>query len=113
MQRVILIDPVSKTVTEQFIDGSLQSYYKLLDCDIIETFYPDRLTPSGHFIYCDEEGAFKKDLRFFGIVGSVQPICGKSCIVKYAEGGETVGCTLSVAEAIKLIVFLEPKKPNQ
>jgi len=105
--RVILIDPESATVQEKFIAPTFEKgFYPLLDCDMIEAAYPEVLTETKHFIYCDEEGTFKPRKFYFEVVGYPQPLTGKAAIVKAGKDGETDNCTLSIAEAKKYISFL-------
>jgi hypothetical protein len=75
--KVILICPMTKTIEEKFIDGSLESIYNLIGCDLFEVVNVDGFTD----IYVDEEGAINNTKSGFVLNGKSQPIFGRGLVV--------------------------------
>ena len=75
----ILIDPDKQEVKEVEFPGGLQSYYDLLDCDLIDRYPLD----NNNDIVLDDEGHYKGHETFFSIEIDGEPafFIGKSVIV--------------------------------
>lgn len=77
----ILIDPDKQEVREVEFDGKLESFYKLLDCDLI-----DRVAYDDHNdIVLDDEGLYKGHENFFSVEGVEGRYVGKAIIVGVNE----------------------------
>lgn len=77
----ILIDPDKQEVREVEFDGKLDSFYKLLECDLI-----DRVAYDDHNdIVLDDEGLYKGHESFFSVEGVEGHYVGKAIIVGVDE----------------------------
>lgn len=100
----ILIDPENKVIKEVDHPDTLQGFYNLLDCNMIESaFY----LKNGDCLYCDEEGLFKEEKHFFIMRESpFQPITGKAIVVGTGQEGDTVDCKSTLEEIKNQVTFL-------
>ncbi len=108
VMKAILIDPISKTVTPVEVDGTLEGFYKILKCSIIE---PARapLLAGKDFIYMDEEAMLKfidDDDQFFFSVHNYGIIAGRGIVTAVDEQGESTDC-VSTLELVKSMVEFE------
>lgn len=102
--RVILINPFEKTVTLQEIEGSLNSYYKILGVSAIEAYTWDET--GAYSLVFDEEGGFKDYDSGFGFnpgTGTLN-IYGKAVLVKNSDD-DWVDCDLTLDEVMDRIRF--------
>lgn len=78
MVMALLIDPVEKTAQQLESDGSLDSMYKLIGCEVVQRIYPIPEAP--HIaMYIDEEGRLKSGQKCFFIGAYL--IAGKALVV--------------------------------
>jgi len=101
--RVILIDPVEKTITEHTIPDNLQAYYKLIGCELVESVRPTSLK-KGNSLYVDEERTFKDDLHYFDMEGW-GTLVGKAIVLRHNADGESVSTTETVGSITRLVTF--------
>lgn len=113
--RAILIDPFERKITQveynnQFKeDGTYPGAYRLMQCDLIEVVYFDKVWEHAE-MYVDEEGLFKQDLRFFIPLFSLgaQPIAGRALLVGPPDDeGNSTACPLMLEEVVTGIQFVD------
>lgn len=106
MTKALLIDAGNQTITEvevnglrdmqQFVGGYIEAAY----------FWEDRTV-----LYVDEEGLLKAQDQFFRIsVRPDQPLAGNGLLVGSDAEGENADVTLSLAEVIPMVEFLDRRK---
>ena len=101
--KAILIDSGNKTVTEIEVIPKLESYYKLIDCDMIEACCQDIIS-NNSFIYVDEEGLYKQDSEFH-VKGAHQPFMGNGVLLCLSDEGEDEDINITVEHAKAFISF--------
>jgi hypothetical protein len=78
-----LIDPNTRTVNKVEYDGSLESIYTLLDCEMIEAAPINDQADSS--VYVDEESLMKlsddETVHAFQFIGGHQPLIGKGLVI--------------------------------
>ena len=100
-----LVDVVNKTNGPVEVDGTLEDYYRVLNCDIFDI--TNREIGRKRFdIMCDDEGLLKSNpipsaLDVFNRCALV----GNLFIVKHDEEGNTVSLTFSEIEYIDDYVY--------
>lgn len=105
MKRVIVINPRTKEITEQFLARgreleSMQAYVG----GFIE-LAPIYL-PLDHAMYVNEEGLLLKGLDSFHVEGARYPLVGSALIIGKADDeGDHVGATLSVEQVAAFVKF--------
>jgi len=107
--RVILVDPVAKTVTEHDIPrsggGFLEEAYKLTGCSCITVAQYD----SDHDVYVDDEGLLKQVEGFVMVPRHPEPLAGKALIVGAVDDeGENTPATVDldhVKKSVSMINF--------
>jgi hypothetical protein len=73
---VILIDPMTETVTETDFNGSIEDAYRVLGCELVDIV---RL-PHGNMLIVDDEGLLKPN-RVFAIDGYHGMLAGKALLI--------------------------------
>lgn len=102
--KAILIDPFTQKITAMEIEPSLQVYYKLLDCELVEAVHSRSLSRD-NFLYVDEEGLFKgDDQKFFELQGWGY-LAGKALVLRVNGRGATISTTETVESITRLITF--------
>ncbi|KPJ63259.1 hypothetical protein AMK68_04070 [candidate division KD3-62 bacterium DG_56] len=98
--RIILIDPVAESVTEQQLVLDLQTLYRLLECSTIDAF---RFSPST-LAYVDDNGLYRPPdengcVPHIWFRAANQPIVGRVVLTGMpdADGYET-DCTLTTQQ---------------
>lgn len=76
--KAIHIDAHNKKIAAVQIVPNLDSYYKLIRCDLITTGYK---FPNGDVLFVDDEGLFKDPKHFFRIPGIDYDFAGNGLIV--------------------------------
>lgn len=106
--KAILIDPISKTVSEVEHAGDLESIYKLLDCSMFEA--PIRY-PNDDAMYCDEEAwmHLKEPYAGFMFPNWSYAILGKGLILGSTDEGEEADCQSSVDD-FKSIIWMSQEE---
>ncbi len=106
--RAILIDPVTKTVTETAYNDDYRQIYKLLSdeanglkVDCFTVVYIDRRNA----IFIDDEGLLKNPRYFFFYRGYPQPLAGRGLILGCDRSGENVATSLIATEVAREITF--------
>lgn len=98
--KVILIDPFNHEVEEKHMDGTLQSIYDLIGCELFEVVRIDAFTE----LYVDEEALINGTLKGFMVRGMNQPIFGRAIVVGHPDRhGNTTGTNLSVDGARRML----------
>jgi hypothetical protein len=99
----ILINSTDKTVTEIEVDGTLESFYKALDVEMIEAVSVPGFglaNGSSHIMYVDEEGLLKPSHKqtWFKLEGVGQQVFeGNGLILGMDyEEGEEKDCTIDL-----------------
>lgn len=102
--KAIKIDPVKQEITEVEIDGTLESIYKELDCEVFTC--PITLNNMDS-LYVDDEGLFVDDYNgafYFGDYS--QPLFGKGLIIGSNIEGESESVASSIRTIEKKVKFL-------
>lgn len=99
--RGFLIDVENSNPYVVEIDGSLDSYYQILKCDMFD-IATRRIGENYYDIYCDDEGLFKCN----PIVSAMSPnnhpmLVGNLFITKTDDEGETISLTDQEIEEVK------------
>lgn len=102
--KVILIDPLEKTITKLSIESTLDAYYKLIDCEMIESVRPLSLQ-GGNSLYCDEEALLKDEEQPTFSIQGWGVIMGKAIVLRHNNEGETVSTTYTVKDIESLVSF--------
>lgn len=83
------------------IDGSIESYYQILKCDMFG-IATRRIGESYYDIYCDDEGLLKCKPLVSAISSDHQPmLVGNLFVVKTNDEGETISLTDEEIEEVK------------
>lgn len=104
--KAILIDVVSRTVTEVDITGDLDSFYEHIGCDLVEAVNTDVIS-GNDVLYVDEEGLLHEVEGFFHLDGYPQPLAGNAIIIGIDEDGDSCDCETTVEEVMDAIEFME------
>jgi hypothetical protein len=102
----ILIDPMSRTISEIQLSGELNDYYKHLKC---QTFTIVTVDWCGHEvdIFVDDEGLLNDGNEFFVFQGWHQPLAGRALILGHDDEGETTSCPIGIEEAADAIGWVD------
>ena len=101
--RIILIDAKNKEVKAMEIEPTLEEYYRLIGCELIEAVHPKGLAPK-HHLYVDEEGLYRQTCSFL-ITGFPAPLRGNAILLSHDDEGESASCTISVGEISNMVYF--------
>ena len=121
MIKAIKIDTVSNSIYEIEITPELQSYYKEMNCDLIEVgcrVYPTAYNTNeiiqqsilADVLYVDEEGSWKENKSFIFCTGYGQHIrtfLGTAIVVGTDEEGNTISHKQDLEKFKKFITFFE------
>jgi hypothetical protein len=101
MHSVILIDPATRTVKSIETELDIQTLYKLLDCEMVETFPWQDMEYTIALV--DEEGLLSKNIEAFSLPGYTQPVAGKIIVACVdPEEGDWCGFdNLAIMEMLK------------
>ena len=107
MIRGVLIDVVNNAAKVVEIDKKLESYYKILNCNLIDItsrYIGDKLFD----IICDDEGLLKENFKVSAITRSLGPaLVGNLFVVKHDGKGNERSLTKKeveyVLERVKLV----------
>lgn len=102
--RVIIIDPNKKEIREDHITPDLKTFYKIIGCEYIESALTGYFN-DGNFVYVDEEGALKEDMKCFYIKGSAYRIYGIAVLLHFDGKGGEDSTKLSVDHIKSLVRF--------
>lgn len=97
--KAILIDAYIRTVSEVEYEGSLNSIYALLKCEIIEAV---RISESDS-IYVDEEGMINGTEVGFLFAG--RPLFGSGLVIGVDEEGNDTPPVITIDEVKRLVHF--------
>lgn len=91
--KMVLVDVNNYAIKEVDVEPTLDNYYDLLNCDIIDIV--DRKIGDGYYsIICDDEGLLKSDYRISSINKNKEPmLVGNLLITKHNYEGEDIGLT--------------------
>lgn len=103
--RVLVINPNDRTITEQHIEPTLQAYYKIIGCELVEVSYSGVIAQTDHFIFVDEEGTFKKEKNYFHIKDGVNPLTGIGILMKNDGVGNSISCEWTVEQLKPYVKF--------
>jgi Domain of unknown function (DUF3846) len=103
--KAILIDSVTRSVSEVEYNGDYRHIYELIDCD---TFTIVRI---GHndVIYVDDEGLLKDSppCDYFMYRGYHQPLAGKGLVLGTNEEGDSVAPIHTLSQIKDRVEFVE------
>lgn len=119
--KAIKIDTVSKSIYEIEITPELQSYYKEMNCDLIEVgcrVYPTAYNTDeiiqqsilADVLYVDEEGSWKENKSFIFCTGYGQHIrtfLGTAIVIGTDEEGNSISHKQDIEKFKKFITFFE------
>ena len=101
MIRGFLIDAENRTANVVEIDGSLESYYKLIKCDTFD-IATRRIGKRYYCIYCDDVGLLKCDPIVSALDSKRHPMRVGNLIITSSNGdGETISLTDEEIEEVK------------
>lgn len=100
----ILIDSTNRTITEVEFVPKLESYYRLIGCDLIDCVQYDE----HHDVVVDDEGLLKEPTNFFKIDSYDGLLAGNGIIVGVDEDGSWISHSL---EKVR-VGFVGKKKQN-
>jgi hypothetical protein len=105
--KAILINPKQKTITEIQIDGSLEGYYRALECEV---FTVPTYLKNGDALYADDEGLFKEELYGTDVSAFFPggPLVGNLLVVGTTKDGDSEDCKSTVGYVSSQIRFLGP-----
>ena len=99
--RGFLIDVQKSNPYIAEVDGSLSSYYKILNCDTFD-IAPRRIGENYYDIYCDDEGLMKSNYKVSAISSSgKRMLVGNLFVTKTNDEGETISLTDEEIEEVK------------
>lgn len=109
--KAILIDPLNKRVTEQEVERDVEAYYKLIDCDYVESVV--RNVPGFNIpirLYVDEIGGFSDKAQFalMTTLGRLV-LVGNALVVGEPNSVGDDTSTKWTVEEIQRIVMFQPK----
>ncbi len=101
--KVFLIDPFTRTITEVDHDDSLESIYRLTQCECFTTF---RLNEK-HYLLLDDEGLLKdlEQQAFFQVHGV--PLAGRALCTGIDFEGNTISPSITLEELTAQIHWIE------
>lgn len=121
-QRVIVINPTERTITEQEIiaggedvsqdqrNQHMKGIYEMLGCDMMEVACNIEAKQGTNSLFVDEEGLFKDDQQFFKFTydgGNKQPLAGNGLIMGFDyTTGESPACTMTIQEVADRVQWL-------
>lgn len=89
----VLVDVFNKRIETREIEDTLEGYYELLNCDMIE-IVSRHIGGKDYDIICDEEGLLKVNPIVSAIDSNNQPmLVGSLFIVNYGGNGEEASLT--------------------
>lgn len=97
----ILIDPFARTVTRVDVAKGIDAIYSLIQARPFDCVRIDERNA----IFVDDEGLYRDDQRFFQFRGYPQPLAGRGLILGNDREGETVSCTLTLADVKGRVTF--------
>lgn len=109
--KTILIDPLNRRVTEQEVERDIDAYYKLIDCDYVESVVrnvPGFDNPIR--LYVDEIGGFsdKRQFALMTIYGRLVLVGNALVVGNPTMAGDDTSTKWTVEE-IQRIVMFQPK----
>lgn len=103
--RAILINPTGKAISTVNYDGNFRSIYRLLGCDTFTTLQVSPQTT----LFLDDEGLLKANPGpFFAWKGYPQPLAGNGLLLDTDEVGESVACTMALADVVASVSWVAP-----
>lgn len=110
----IFIDSKNKTIRLIEIENTLEAYYKLIGCEIIESLSTEELLKRSDTLCVDEEGYLKNDPTkpeyLFGFEGWNGPLIGNALIVGIESdvflGGKAVDVHSTLEEIQSKVIFV-------
>ena len=104
--KAYLIDVANNHHDVITLDGSLNDYYKALNCDLFDIA---RRSIGGKYfdIMCDDEGLLKDNPKVSAISTDRSPmLCGNLLVVKHDYAGNTISLTQEEIEHIKKYICI-------
>jgi hypothetical protein len=103
--KAILINTLTKTVTEIEMKNDIQVMQRLIGCEVFTTV-PLRL-PDRDMLYVDDEGLFDLTKGFFKIFNYPQPLSGNGLIMGHTADGHSRNVQSNVETIRSIVKFLE------
>lgn len=105
---VLVINPFNKTIQQKEISGSLESFYKEIDCRSIDVVRFDE----SDVVYIDDEGLLIEPEKqaYFSIEGYPQPLAGIGVVAGTSPEGDTVSCEHNIFQIGEKVRFLTLKE---
>ena len=102
--RAILINPITRTVSDIDTAAGLDDLYDILQVDLITVMR----VGAGHAMILDDEGLLKdnSEQEYFQLKGMDQPLAGRALILA-DEYGENRAATLTLKEVEDKVVWLD------
>lgn len=102
--KAILINIVDRTVTEHETIGTLQEWYRLIDCDQVQVGC--YLNSYGDLLLVDEEGKFKNNPpHWFTYEGCPYNLYSNGLVVGVSKDGDTISPAVSFEEVKFAVKF--------
>jgi hypothetical protein len=99
--KVLIINPTDRTVVEEEIENSLNSFYNIIGCQYVEQVSPIDIVPDQ--IYVDEEGLLKNPKHYFQI--GIYRIAGIGIIISHDDEGNTISCYSTKERLLKHLTW--------
>lgn len=104
---VLFIDAENKEVTKLNVNPSLETWYSLIKCELVESvYYPDGV----HFMYVDEEALLKSPSSFFIMDSFTYPVAGNAILMGIDSNGDSKSCDLEPEDVDVKFMDLEDVK---
>lgn len=106
----VLLDAQTARVQRATIPATLESYYKHLDCSIIDII-SRRIGGKRFDIICDDEGLLKDDPRISALDSEYQPmLVGNLFVCSHAEGYEISLTEEEISHVLRYAVKLPTRQ---
>lgn len=99
--KVLVLDVNNREVRVDHIEGTLDEFYKIIDCRVID-IVNRRIGNKRYDIICDDEGLLQDDIKVSAINTMHEPmLVGTLIFTLHDEEGETIGLGSWDCEYIK------------
>lgn len=101
--KALLIDPVTRTISEVEYNGNYKQIYDLIDAD---TFDIARLYPNGDGAFVDDEGLLKPCDHFWLHENYPSPLAGKGLLLGCDDEGESIAPSTDIESLRNAVRFM-------
>jgi hypothetical protein len=109
--KCFLINPYTKTITEEDLVGDYTAIYTMLSVPEhkVSTFAIVNISET-EILYVDDNGLLRdlSENRFFLMAGYPQPLAGCGLVIGGNDEGETVASQMTLEQVVKSVTFGDP-----